>query len=957
MPGKKQVDEKNENLSEKKSKKEKNVTKSIFLRIVMKLLKILLVWCPLILIILISIVLITAKLFLTPARVESLITSNFNDNANGQISLNVKKFSPYSGFVIENVKIKNSKEFNNTDFIKIDKLVLKYGFFSLFIGNIHFDEIGIYKPRIYIAEKNGVWNYNTLMKETKEVKPVVKTTTEDKIDEEDKEDKTEKPLSEINLPIAIDILFNFILNDLHFYLNGEKMKTSIKGISFLTNIKVPDFDKIPLSLDALKLLEKLHVELNPKEEIDFAFYSQDAELKPPLILSWKLLYENKQNTTMKIDSKFKFGTYNAPVRFKNIHLAPLNFLIKYDLFYNPEKDLLTLNDFAIIFKNKKWFNLSGNIKKVTTKQNMNIYMKDSEINLNDIYPYYLSFTNDKRTKFSGLLSFKPLSIKGSIDHLDVNGKISFSKLIFRSPAIGGWVPRFDFGYSAIMRKNNLKFISKIEMQNFSYQLGRDLSGENGLELNVNIDAFNYKRFVLNEVDLRLYDPITRKSAVNILVDGDVSTSPNLKGKININKLKFNKNPLLNMLSAKFKKQVESIPLKKPIKAILSTNFNLAKKTNADLKLSLKVPDYDVTDLNLAVGITSDSNFKNIKIRKCSLRSKKKGLSLKVNGFVDRSKDPIADSDIKLSLKVDYPKMQMVYAPWQLSGKINISARVKGDLETGFANGNFIINNFNLINNESKLAVEELNLNFPFNYKFAYRTNHEESKIAVDKSRLITNKEFIEEDNFKITAIKIKHPARKEQITIMKNFGSVMFFRNNTFEIPKLKASILDGSLYGRDILFYLSDMKKDNYQYKLKLDITNIDVGKLDNVDPSQKKRDAEISMNVDVSGQGLDFSKELSTNGSINIYKIGKKFANKLLKGLSEEKGKSVLGGIGQFAVDNTTEPKGFYYYMDEGNIYTTVKLKKVGVGGLFLGIENEEVKFDRMPIQEYVKGIFKEN
>ena len=85
-----------------------------------------------------------------------------------------------------------------------------------------------------------------------------------------------------------------------------------------------------------------------------------------------------------------------------------------------------------------------------------------------------------------------------------------------------------------------------------------------------------------------------------------------------------------------------------------------------------------------------------------------------------------------------------------------------------------------------------------------------------------------------------------------------------------------------------------------------------------------------------------------INIYKIEDKFANRLMKELSEEKGKSKLG-VTQKIVDHFNLPKVFYFNIDSGNIYATVLLKRKTIGNI-LHIEDDKIQYDRISLKEYL-------
>jgi hypothetical protein len=116
-------------------------------RIALRTLRIVGIWIPLSLVVLVALILFGAWLFLSPGRVQQLAVNGFNGASYGTLELDVKSFSPYTGFVIENIVIRNGEEFNRSEFVRIDRLVLDYSFFSIFKGDVRFSEIGIYRPR------------------------------------------------------------------------------------------------------------------------------------------------------------------------------------------------------------------------------------------------------------------------------------------------------------------------------------------------------------------------------------------------------------------------------------------------------------------------------------------------------------------------------------------------------------------------------------------------------------------------------------------------------------------------------------------------------------------------------------------------------------------------------------------------------------------------------------------
>ena len=229
-----------------------------------------------------------------------------------------------------------------------------------------------------------------------------------------------------------------------------------------------------------------------------------------------------------------------------------------------------------------------------------------------------------------------------------------------------------------------------------------------------------------------------------------------------------------------------------------------------------------------------------------------------------------------------------------------------------------------------------------------------SILAVTKEQLVVNEKFRNKPNFTIKSIMFKHPARDIPFEYMKDLEAFIAFQNEIFRISNLKCYVMDGSVFARDIMFDIAGLNLDAMEYKFMLDVTNVDINKLDEPDPAKKTRDAELSLNANFHGRGLNVSKELTPTGYINIYKIGSKFANRLMRGLSEEQGKSKLG-VAQIVVDNSMTIRNFNFNLDKGLMYVTVNFGRKILSG-FASIKDNQVKYDRVPLQEFVRNIMQE-
>ncbi len=926
-------------------KKEMRKMRPLWKRIIIQVLKTLFIRIPLTIIAVVALALFILNFYLTPGRVQSLAISSFAGASYGSLSLEVEKFNVYHGFVINNIVVRSGEDFGNEKVFEMERLVLDYSFFPIFTGSVRFPEIGLYKPRVYLTEKKGVWNVAALMK------PSEKKPEEPEPEEKEKEPEGE-PSKEISLPISVDFLLKFVLDDLRVYVKGADFSADLQGLTFNANIEVPPFKKIPKSVEAVRIIKTMMFELNPMKIMDVNFYSNGAATAPELVLNWKFIFNNGDKP--EFNSKLEFGAKKMPLRLQKKVFSPLDFMISYDIFLNPIDDSVKISDFTVNFKGSNWLKLGGTVDNVTKKQALKIDMKESRIPLKDIYPYYVLMTGDRATKFSGEISLYPLTVRGTVENPSVKGGIALKGMYFKIPGTEASIPSLLLDYYAYGPMSHMELGLGIKIPHLAYVIDGSKSGGNGLKFNASISALNsFKEFRLNSITLDFYDPASGRSAVQLAVDGDVNLDASMAGWIRISKLRLYTAPLADMVPGRFQKQVAGIPLKKPVNLSLYTKFYLGEDvTTAGLDLFASIPDYGVEDLRLSASVKQDNRKKRVTLDYLTLGSKAMNLLLTVKGTVDLKKAPMSDSDIKIALELNNKAMKNVFGPWATAGLIRLYVTMEGDLETGVAKGNLVFKDFSLKNDEMKLALNEMNMDFPFEYELAARKSTK-SYLTITQDEVIESEHFKEQPNFTIKSLKFKHPARERQIELMKDFSALMYFRDNVFQIADLKASIFDGSLYGRSIMFNLADFNTRNMEFNLILDMTNVNIGRMD--EPNTSKvipKDAELSLSANFSGKGLDINKELTVSGYINIYEIGNEFANRLMKGLSQEKGKSKLGGPVQFVVDNSMTVEKFDFKLDKGLAYPTVKLKDRFVGK-FVSILDEEIKFDRIPVQEYLRKV----
>ncbi len=929
----------------KKEKRELKKSRPLPLRILKQFLKTVFIRVPLLLIVIVAAVLFFLGVYLKAPVVEKLAKSEFSKLSYGTLDMKVESFDLYRGFVIKNIVVRSGEDFGREKLFEMEKFVFSYGFFPIFTGSVRFPEIGLYKPRAYLVQRKGVWNAAALMK------PSEKKPEKEKEPEKKKDKETDEPSSkEIKLPISVDFLFKFILDDMCVYVNSPDFTTEMTGLSFNANIDIPPFKVIPKSVEAVRILKTMRFELNPRNGMNVKFYSKDAATAPELVLNWSLVFNNGDKP--EFNSTLNAGAKRMPLRLKNKFFSPFSFLVAYDIFYNPVNDILRLNDFSVSFMNSYWLKLTGSVGSVTKSQELDIRMVQSSIKLKDLYPYFVLMTGDRSTKFGGEISLFPLVVKGNAKNPDVRGKLSLNNIYFKIPGTEASIPYLGFDYSAALKGSTANIGAELNIPHLAYVIEGSKSGDNGIKLTASATGYNnFKQVKINSVTFDFFHPSAGK-AVSLGINGDVSLGKATQGSININKLRINTSPLTSMVPGRFRKQVADIPLKKPVDLNMNTNFYLGGDIiNAGVELLAAVPDYNVNDLRLKASISQNSRAKRITLENIYLGSRNMNLAVNAGGVVELQKAPLSDSNLRVSVELNNPKMKSVWGPWNTSGQLKLSAFMKGDLATGKAHGSLVFKDFNLKNDEQKLAVSGFNMNFPFEYEFKARKGSK-SYISVTQNQVIESGQFSDRPNFTIGSISAKHPTRNESFEYMKGFSAFMIFSDNVFRISDLKANVMDGSIYGRKILFNLADFNLDNMEFAINLDVSNVNIGRLD--DPTKKNisKSAELSLTSNFSGKGLNVSKELNPSGNINIYEIGKKFGSRLMKGLSQEKGESKLGKPVQKVVDNSI-PRSFDFRLDKGLVYTKVKFSGEGIISKIVKTENDEVTFDRIPIQEFLRKV----
>ena len=891
------------------------------------------------------------NLYLTPDRIERLVINNLNSPLKESLSFKVKDFNLFKGFSFEDISLKTTPDFGAREVIDIKKITFRYNLLAICTGEIHFPKVTIINPKIYLEQKDNRWNFNSLLAKNSDNK-LLKNN-------KNKGSKPNLSKKSINLPIEVNFFLDFLIKNLEISIKTESLETKAKGIFLNLNLATYPTKQIDPKLDLLYLLKNFNLTLNPSTNIQIQMKNKDFKTNFPLNFRCQtsFLNKNKNRAKSKFKSELNFEINKAVFYYKKRPLAPLNLKLGYNLLYKPDQDNLKLDNFIISWQKQKLINLAGEIKKIRTKPNLNLAMKESYLNLNSFSPYLKVLGLNKQLNFKGAISLFPLKIAGESDNLEIKGGVNLKQLNFSHQVIKSNIPKIIFNYDLDKKNDNLNLNYKLNIPFLTYSIKKEKSGQQALEIKSTLSfSEQFKKLSLHNFSLKYFNPklAENREALNLLASADLILKPNIIGSAGLDKMIFKIKPLLTMLPPSLRKKIPEQATNQSLTSYLDLNFRFLDNSNEiEIDWLNQVPEMNLNDLMTNLYFKQNKFTNRIDFQKIHLGSKNKKVSLNGQGWLDLSETPLADSNLNINLKYNPNESETIINSWSAQGLINLRAKLQGDLKQGSISGTLETENLNITNPKMKFNLKKMDLDFPFEYYFKVQ-NKPKSQITISKSQVIDNPFFEEKSNFTIKSLTAKHPIREAELVYLKNFSAVIFFKDNIFRIKKIKSNILSGSFYGEDLLFNLADRNLKNMEYKLDLNVTNVDIGQLDETKDATKNQEAVLSFNANFSGQGLDRQRGLSPKGYVNIYKIGDKFANRLMKGLSTEKGKSKLGSLGQFVLDNSMQIKSFNFNLDKGLIYTTVTLSREALGYL-IGVENNKIKFDRIPIHKYLKDISK--
>ncbi len=357
--------------------------------------------------------------FLYTPRVEHRLRSLIESSTKARVQFHMAQASLLSGFEMQNVVLET---LDGAPILKADKIRFHIFLPSILIGHFGIRELGLYHPQIYLTGKNNQWNYQALLPEkTGKAAP--------------EPEKPSTPLPpEISTFVPVKLYANIKIESLDFIYESVtpqgRQSIVVKNFSFRLAVITKTFRKIPLDLGALDLFDTLIVSLNPSGPMDIAL-STGTELRGPLGLSWFLYRENGTGQT-EFASRLQLDTKDLAGGRTGRMLLPLGIHFKYDIAYEAKADILHLRNIDVGQYGISWIRSRAEVRKATEpSRSLDFRILESRINLTALGAVLANISADP-VVMDGELVLAPLSLKGDLSHLAVEGDIKADRAVFRA---------------------------------------------------------------------------------------------------------------------------------------------------------------------------------------------------------------------------------------------------------------------------------------------------------------------------------------------------------------------------------------------------------------------------------------------------------------------------------------------------------------------------------------------
>jgi hypothetical protein len=987
------------------------------------------------------ILLVLYKLVFNAYTGEFLIKKGFSSASTGSISLNVKRFSLFFGIIINDIFISSGEDFEKKPVLKLERLALTYNLPLIFTGRLKLTEISLTKPEIYMWQKNGKWNVETLF-----------VSSEEKKEEEKKEEETSSS-NELSLPIPVSAYLNFFIHDLKIEIEAEKGEkyfyAFLDNFSFYFLLNTKRFSTLPYSVKAISIIDELNIQLNPTDEISISMKDNIASLQTDLRLSL-LLNNNNSGDIPVLSSSLDIGSDKIPIKMKKGNVEPFQFKISYDLNYLPDSDKVELKDLQFSFAGNKFFEGKGEVLDVL-KENPEVHFEiiESNIDLDRVERITDTVPIIPPMNLSGFFSLKPFSVNGKLDNLKIDSGIHGKKII--AELFGGIhnIPVIDLdvvAYLDLLTKevssdtNILPLLKKLEIHNLEgqyngivlkikgevlpkekvdvnldldkvvlekfvpdvlgrarlfihatgerlsylnidlkgnlqglrYKLGRGISGINQIELKLKTALDFKKDFQLETLKV---EPLTltvknenetKDFAAKIASSLDLDMRNGTVAKLEKLKIDANMTHLIPTVPVALRGTIAGLrqSLGNELSLNGKANYNeTVKNKTIDMGLSVSLPALELTDLSLTslVQIAKDEKetltIDNITLS--AFQNKFKGL-FKGNFYKTRTASPPLGEyagELNGNLTLESDIFRYVLKGMSFKGDLDIDINLKDNLIKGALRSN----DSSIVYKTSQCPgkgcqvyeVNGLKMNIPFLHDINDKTTEE--LLSGNKTNFVKTYGQDAPPNISIESITGTHPALENaKLDFVRRVGdnpgfvARIDYIENYLTIDNMKASSMNGFIYGKDILFNIGNGDPAKIEYAGVIQVRDIDLAEMLPKEMRKKIDDGRIKLDLNIAGKNLTDPIE-NLELFFSTFYIGEDFGKSAIRIVSPENWMTDRI-INSYRVDKIEVE------LTKGLVYAVIKFQKSVFNTLVFNVENDMISQERIPLASFLKRTEKE-
>ena len=506
---------------------------------------------------------------------------------------------------------------------------------------------------------------------------------------------------------------------------------------------------------------------------------------------------------------------------------------------------------------------------------------------------------------------------------------------------------------------------KAGLRGLRYKLGRGLSGINEIELKlktlVDFDGgFQIETLKVEPLTLTVKNENKEIAAsIDSVLDLDMT-----KGTIaKLDKLKVNANVTHLIPTVPVALRGTIAGLRNSLGNLLTLNGTAdykedKSKKRIDIGLNASLPALELTDLSISsiVEIAKDEKetltIDNITLS--AFQNKFKGL-FKGNFYKPRTGNPPLGEyagELNGNLTLESDIFRYVLKGMSFKGDLDIDINVKDNL----IKGELRSNDSSIVYKTSTCPgkgcqvyeVNGLKMNIPFLHDINDKTT--EDLLNGNKTNFVKTYGQDALPNLSIQSITGTHPSLENaKLDFVKPIGDTPGFVarvdyiENYLTIDNMKASSMNGFIYGKDILFNIGNGDPTKIEYSAVLQVRDIDLSELLPKEMQKKIDDGRIKLDLNISGKNLNDPIE-NLELFFSTFYIGEDFGKSAIRIVSPENWMTDRI-INSYRVDKIEVE------LTKGLVYAVIKFQKSVFNTLVFNVEKDMISQERIPLASFLK------